>query len=66
MEATAALLVRSHISILGGQPAFEQPGTILGTELEAIECQMATRRWTTIRTYTSLPVKGLGHQHEGR
>jgi len=39
VQATTALFVCSHVPILGGQPTFEQPSTILGTELEATKHQ---------------------------
>jgi hypothetical protein len=35
LKATAALLVSSHIRVLGGQPTFQQPSAVLGSELEA-------------------------------
>ena len=66
MQTTAALLTRSHVRILGGQPTLEQPSTILGTELEVIERQRAKIQRAAIKTYASLLVEGLNHQHEWR
>lgn len=63
MQTTATLLTRSNIRVLGGQPTFEQPSAILGTELEVIERQRSQHVGNE-KTYTSLLVEGFNHQHE--
>jgi len=43
LQATAALLVRPDIRILGGQPTFKQPSAVLGAQLEVTVHQLAVR-----------------------
>jgi len=33
LQTTAALLVRPNVRVLGGQPTFKQPSTVLGAKL---------------------------------
>ena len=66
LKTTATFLVSAHIRVLGGQPTFQQPSAVLGSELEEILCQTVVRRRTWNKTYTGLLVQGFGDQHKRR